>query len=122
MAELTRHLHGHSSHYAFAQSWLDHRLAEEGLRLGPLIQLDSQTQAADQVSIGNSITSLRMLASTDWREFVEAQSVIERTLRTDPAGVYAKMDFNSRDHYRHAVEEISRRSSSSELTMCAAAR
>jgi len=121
LAELTRHLHGHSSHYAFAQSWLEHRLAEQGLRLGPLIQMESQTQAADQVSIGNSITSLRVVTSTDWREFVEEQSVVERTLRSDPAEVYEGMDFNSRDHYRHAVEEIRRRSSLSEGEIARAA-
>ncbi len=28
----------------------------------------------------------------------------------DPAGVYANMDFSTRDRYRHAVEGIARRS------------
>ena len=37
-------------------------------------------------------------------------SVVERTLREDPAGVYAAMDFATRDRYRHVVEPIARRS------------
>ncbi|MBC7783303.1 MAG: cyclic beta 1-2 glucan synthetase, partial [Burkholderiales bacterium] len=115
LAELTRHLHGQSPHYAFAQSWLEHRISEQGLRLGPLVQMESQVQAADQVSIGNSVTSLRFLSSTDWKEFVEEHSVVEQTLRTDPAGVYADMDFRTRDRYRHAVEEIARQSQLSEI-------
>ena len=46
----------------------------------------AQSQAADQVSIGNSIGSLRFLGAIDWRDFVEAMSVVEQTLRDDPAG------------------------------------
>ena len=30
-------------------------------------------------------------------------------LREDPAGVYAKMDFATRDHYRHVVEKLAKR-------------
>ena len=39
---------------------------------------------------------------------------MEQVLRQDPAGVYAAMDFATRDRYRHAVEAIARRSSCSE--------
>ncbi|HNT88144.1 MAG TPA: glycosyltransferase family 2 protein, partial [Candidatus Hydrogenedentes bacterium] len=110
LAELTRHLHGQSPHFAFAQSWLEHRVSEQGSKIAHLVQMESQMQAVDQVSIGNTITSLRFLSLTDWREFVEDQSVVERTLRSDPAGVYATMDFATRDRYRHRVEEIAKRS------------
>ncbi|MDQ1257726.1 MAG: cyclic beta,2-glucan synthetase, partial [Candidatus Hydrogenedentes bacterium] len=110
LAELTRHLHGQSPHFAFAQSWLEHRVSEQGLKIAHLVQMDSQEQAIDQVSIGNTITSLRFLSLTDWREFVEGQSVVEETLRGDPARVYASMDFATRDLYRHAVEDIAKRS------------
>ena len=41
-------------------------------------------------------------------------SVVERTLHADPAGVYAAMDFATRDEYRHAVEQIAKRSRMSE--------
>ena len=37
-------------------------------------------------------------------------SVVEQTLRTDPGGAYAAMDFASRDRYRHAVEEVAKAS------------
>ena len=46
----------------------------------------------------------------DWREFVETMSVVEQMLREDPGGVYARMDFATRDRYRHVVEEIAKRS------------
>jgi hypothetical protein len=50
----------------------------------------------------------------DWREFVEAMSVVERTLRSDPGSAHAAMDFASRDRYRHAVEEVAKASGLSE--------
>ena len=70
--------------------------------------MESQRQAADQVSISHSIASLRLLGTLDWRSFVEALSVVELALRRDPAGIYARMDFVTRDQYRHAVEAVAR--------------
>ncbi len=110
LAELTRHLQGQNPNFAFANSWLEHRLADEGMTTEELVRAEGQAQAADQVSIGNSISSLRFLNSNDWRQFVGEQSLVEQTLAADPSGVYAKMDFATRDRYRHAVEGIARRS------------
>ena len=52
--------------------------------------------------------SLRVLSAIDWNEFFEQHSQVERTLRDDPAGVYAQQDFATRDRYRRIVEEIAR--------------
>ena len=114
LAEFTRHLRGQSPYFAFANSWLEHRVSEQGMTIEQMVQADGQAQAADQVSIGNSISSLRFLASTDWREFVERHSLVEQTLRGDPANMYADMDFATRDRYRHGIEQIARRSRLSE--------
>jgi len=110
VAELTRHLQGQNPNYSFAGSWLEHRLADQGQTTEQLVSAEGQAQAADQVSIGNSITSLRFLGANDWRDFVGRHSLVEQTLQGDPAGVYAQMDFATRDRYRHAVEAIARRS------------
>ena len=110
LAEMTLHLQGQSPHFAFANSWLENRLAEQGLTTAQLILADGQAQAADQVSIGNSINSLRFLSSNDWREFVENHSLVEQVLHDDPAHVYADMAFATRDRYRHVVEAIAKRS------------
>ncbi|QOV88421.1 glycoside hydrolase family 94 protein [Humisphaera borealis] len=110
LAELTRHLQGQSPYFGFATGWLEQRLSEQGQTIEQLVRADANAQAADQVSIGNSITSLRFLSSTDWRDFVERHSVVEKTLQGDPAGVYSSMEFATRDRYRHGVEEIARHS------------
>jgi cyclic beta-1,2-glucan synthetase len=65
--------------------------------------------AADQVSIGNVVTSLRVLAAIDWSDFFERMSAAEEALRRDPAGVYPRQDFQTRDRTRHIVESIAKR-------------
>ena len=41
-------------------------------------------------------------------------SVVERTLREDPAGIHGRQDFSTRDRYRHAIEALARRTTASE--------
>ncbi|MBI2425936.1 MAG: cyclic beta 1-2 glucan synthetase [Candidatus Hydrogenedentes bacterium] len=117
VAELMRHLHGQSPHFAFAHSWLEHRIAEQGLTSLQLIQMESHAQAADQISIGNSITSLRYLSATDWRDFVEKHSVVEQILWREPAGIYADMSFATRNSYRSVIESIARHGDLSEAAV-----
>jgi cyclic beta-1,2-glucan synthetase len=114
VAELARRLQGKSPALALPLTWIEQRLAEDGLTIEQLVQSENQQQAADQVSISNSISSLRFLGATDWRAFVEARSLVEQVLREDPAGVYALMDFATRDQYRHVIEETARRSGQAE--------
>jgi cellobiose phosphorylase len=114
VAEFARRLQGKSPALALPLTWIEQRLSEDGLTIEHVIQSENQQQAADQVSISNSISSLRFLGAADWRGFVEQRSAVERTLREDPAGVYPRMDFATRDRYRHVVETSARRSRLSE--------
>ena len=114
VTEITRRLQGQSPALALPLSWLEHRLFEQGMRVEQLVQGESQHQASDQVSIGNTISSLRFLGAIDWREFVETMSVVEKVMRTDPSGAYVYMDFSTRDRYRHVIESVAKRTGSSE--------
>ena len=114
VAELARRLQGQSAALALPLTWIEQRLSESGLTIEQLVQSETQQQAIDQVSMSNSIGSLRFLAAMDWREFVESHSVVEQTLRRDPAGIYGQMDFTTRDRYRHAVENLAKSSPLSE--------
>jgi cyclic beta-1,2-glucan synthetase len=109
VAELTRGLHGRGPVLSMASAWVEQWLGAKGHNVGGLIHAESQRQAADQVSVSNSIGSLRFLDRMDWREFVETMSAVEHWLRDDPAGVYTRMDFLTRDAYRHVVEDLARR-------------
>jgi len=89
--------------------WLEQWIAEDGLSAEDAVTRSNRRIAITQVTITNSIQSLRMIARLDWNEFVESQSVTEKLLRDDPARVYADMTFASRDEYRHVVEQIAKR-------------
>jgi hypothetical protein len=117
VSELARRLQGQGPALALPLTWIEQRLAESGLNIEQLVRAGNQMQAADQVSISNSIGSLRFLGTMDWREFVETMSVVEQTLRTDPGTAYAAMDFASRDRYRHVIETMAKASGLSEATV-----
>jgi cyclic beta-1,2-glucan synthetase len=70
------------------------------------IRSEHQRQGVTQVSVANAITSLRLCSELDWREYFEHVSLVEHALRRDPAEVYGRMDFLSRDQQRRAVERI----------------
>jgi cellobiose phosphorylase len=114
VAELTRQLLWKGPDLALPLTWMEQRLSEMGTTGNDLVNMDNQNQAADQVSISNSIGSLRFLSSVDWRGFVESMSKVEHTLCQDVNDVYLKMDFFTRDHYRHVVENIAKYSDHSE--------
>ncbi len=115
VSEFVRRLQGQSPALAFPLTWIEQRLYESNQTTVQLIQYGNQQQAADQVSISNSIGSLRFLSSLDWREFVETMSHVENVLRGDPVDAYKLMDFKTRDHYRHIIEKVAKKSSFSEI-------
>jgi len=121
VAEFCQRLSRLSPVLRLARDWLEQRLIEQGLSLALLVHQESQNLAADQVSVSHSIASLRLLGAMDWEEFVEALSVVEEELRADPAGVYSRMDFATRDRYRHAVEFFARHSRWSEAEVARSA-
>ena len=108
VAEFARRLQGQSAALALPLTWIEQSLADSGQTIAQSVLEENRQQAADQVSIANSIGSLRFLEAMDWREFVETMSVVEATLRGDPAEVYSHMDFATRDRYRHVIERIAR--------------
>ena len=80
VSEFVRRLQGQSPALAFPLTWIEQRLSESNQTIVQLIQYGNQQQAADQVSISNSIGSLRFLSCFDWREFVESMSHVEQVL------------------------------------------
>ena len=106
---------------AFVQAWVEHRLFEQGVTAMGLSQASARMSADNQISMANSIGSLRFIGAMDWSAFVESLSVVERTLREDPAGLYARQDFATRDRYRHVVENTARHCAGDEADVARAA-
>jgi cyclic beta-1,2-glucan synthetase len=91
-----------------AAEWLEVWLNQQRLTVPDVLRREHQRQAANQVSIGNAVTSLRLLGVLDWYEFFEQASVTEAVLRGDPTGLYPHQDFATRDRCRRAVERLAR--------------
>ena len=76
---------------------------------------------ANETIVANCFLSLRLLSTTDWEAFFEQTSRVEQILRDDPADIYARMDFDTRNSYRSVVEELARYSTFSEEEVALAA-
>ncbi|MEK7382136.1 MAG: cyclic beta 1-2 glucan synthetase, partial [Elusimicrobiota bacterium] len=121
VAEFARRLQGQGPALAMPLTWIEQQLSGCSMTIEQLVQSENQQQAADQVSMSNSIGSLRFLGAMDWRDFVETMSIVEQILLEDPHGTYGKMDFSTRDRYRHVVERLARSGRLSEAENAAAA-
>jgi cyclic beta-1,2-glucan synthetase len=114
VAEFARKLQWKGPALTMPLNWLELHLSQTDDTIASMVLIENQKQAANQVSVSNSINSLRFLSKMDWREFVETMSIVDRTLCGDINGVYGRMDFYTRDEYRHSVERIAKRCSQSE--------
>lgn len=121
VAEFTRRLQGKGQGLAMPLSWIEQQLSDTGHSIAELVNIHNQSQAADQVSMRNSIESIRLLKTTDWKDFVESVSEVEKVLYQDVTGTYPLMDFTTRDCYRHVVEWVGKKSGKPEHEIAALA-
>ena len=101
-----------------ASDILEHLEAELAARdsdPNEVLRREHHTQAANQVTVGNCVLSLRLLSAVDWNAFFEQSSRVEAILREDPSGVYPQQDFATSDRYRRTIEMISRGSDADEI-------
>ena len=96
--------------------WLEQNATD----LTELLRREHRRQAANQVSVGNCVTSLRLLDVVDWNEFFERASLVEGVLRAEPTGVYRRQDFATRDRYRRAVERLAKAARQDEVKVATA--
>ncbi|MGA8407013.1 MAG: glucoamylase family protein [Candidatus Acidiferrales bacterium] len=93
--------------------WLDERLAAQGTTADEIVRAEHQEQAAMTVTVRNIITSMRLMSAFGWEDFFESVSMVDEILSN--GSNFAEMDFATRDYYRHAVEDLSRGSSHTEI-------
>jgi cellobiose phosphorylase len=112
----------------FAQELLDHLFDEEiiitdvkkwlettfHLSIQEILAKDQLIEAAEQVSMANSITSLIFLTQLDFRQIFKQVSRVEAILNEDPAGIFSEVSFKTSDMYLHAIERMSKGSSLTE--------
>ncbi|MEJ8846409.1 GH36-type glycosyl hydrolase domain-containing protein [Variovorax rhizosphaerae] len=81
---------------------------------GPALINDAQTEAvAANITVGNIITTLRVIGQIVWSELIEPLSHSLRTLRELPS--FARESELTRQQITHAMEQLARQSGKSEL-------
>ncbi|MCT8971440.1 GH36-type glycosyl hydrolase domain-containing protein [Microbaculum marinisediminis] len=60
----------------------------------------------DTECVARALANLGVIAAIPWKDFFDRTSLVEAVLASDPAGIYSRMAFETRDAYRKAVEEI----------------
>ncbi|MCH8553149.1 MAG: glycosyl transferase [Natronospirillum sp.] len=86
---------------AFVQTWVEQQLADQGVTAARLSEADSRLAAENQLSIANSIGSLRFIDGMDWALCVESLSLVEKVLRNDP---YCEAVIGARPDQRKPAE------------------
>ena len=99
-------------------TWLLETLTAEGKTADDVVSETHRRQAATNVTVRNIVTSLREINFFDWSGFVEEVSLVDAALRAESS--YGEMSFATRDRYRHAIEELSKRSATPELEVARA--
>ena len=102
-----------------ALTWLDQHLAAQGSTADAVVHDEHQAQGAAVVTMRNIITSMRMISDVDWPELVERISLVDDMLAAGTA--FRDMDFETRNLYRSAIEELSRGADRTELDVTRAA-
>jgi cyclic beta-1,2-glucan synthetase len=105
---------------------LNNLVGDAGECLERMESLRAEGVSADRLAreiqsddVAGDIVGLRHLDTHDWRESFERLSRVDRRLRLDPSRAYDRLEFESRDRYRGAVEQLARGSCYSELEVAA---
>jgi cyclic beta-1,2-glucan synthetase len=112
-AQLFQRLRDHDPATTPALPWLHDALAAQGTSADEVVHAEHQRQGAVNVSVRNVITSLKLISSVDWADFVERVSLVDELMREQSH--FAALDFPTRDLYRHAIEDLARGARLSEL-------
>jgi cyclic beta-1,2-glucan synthetase len=112
-AQLFQRLRDHDPETTPALAWLHHAFAAKNTTADDIVHSEHQRQGGVNLSVRNVITSLRLISSVDWAKFFESISLVDELMRERSS--FAAFDFSTRDLYRHAIEDLSRRSRYTEL-------
>ena len=86
-----------------------------GMTITDAINREHFDIAVRKLSIANAITSIRCISRMNMISIFKEINVVENILNNDPANVYQKMDYDSKDYYRGKILEISHKTKISEI-------
>ena len=90
-------------------------MKKHGITLSDAIRREHYDIAISKVSIGNCIISLKEILRINFSNLFEEINGVEEALKKDPAKVYSKMDYKTKDMYRNEIKKISEKTKISEI-------
>lgn len=103
--ELIDHLFDEENLLPLIREWLEEHFA---IPLTDVLHQEQIHETSEQVVFSSCVLSLIALSQLSWPLIFEAASKVNGILTKDPIGIYPQMDFQTRNHYREAVEQIAR--------------
>lgn len=94
---------------------LENEVEKTGTTVSEIIAREHFNIAMRKLSMTNSINSLRNISKMNLSVVFRQTNVVEQILSDDPAKVYQKMDYQSKEDYRNKVLEISKKTRISEF-------
>ncbi len=86
-----------------------------GTTVSDVIKKEHFEIATQKVLMGNSITSIKEIQRINFLDIFEKINGVEEILKKDPANVYEKMDYKTKEYYRGKIKEISKKTKTSEI-------
>ena len=96
-------------------NWLDKEAGRRKQTLEAIREKEQYFLSLNGLGMSNLLSNIKKIGSMNWSQFFETVSLVQRVLHDDPSGTFEKMDFESRDKYRHEVEILAERYDLSEL-------
>ena len=94
---------------------LEEQVNKLGITVSDVIRKEHFDIAIQKVTIGNSITSIRQINRINFLSLFEEINGVEDLLRQDPADVYRKMDYKTKECYRNKIKKLSQKTNMSEI-------
>jgi len=94
---------------------LEEQVNKKGITISEVIRKEHFDIAIQKVSIGNSITSIREISRINFSKLFEEINGVEEILKNDPANVYDKMDYKTKEYYRNTIKKLSEKTNISEM-------
>lgn len=98
-------------------NWLDNIAANSNKTVEDIMAAVQYSQTSSGVGMGNIISAIKLVNSENWSAFFEDVSLVQEILRNDPAKVFNRMDFGSRDKYRHEIENLAHKYKVTEISV-----
>ena len=94
---------------------LEEQVNKMGTTIDEVVKKEHFDIALKRVSMANAITSIKEISRINFQDIFEKINGVEEILRKDPAGVYEKMDYKTKEYYRNTIKEISKKTKMSEI-------